>query len=817
MFKWLAHSTYRGSVISEMTRFFPASTAFLICIEAMRCGGSPAILNPLHALPAVRVPNTSLIIDRLPADAPSSLTLRRVFPRLSFDVPVYMIESPDSTGRFFVLEKSGRILVFPGRDTDPSTATVTTFLDLSARTAVSNEQGLLGFDFDPAFASNGRVYVYYCTESGGPRRTVLSRFTCTPPWTGPGAGAADPASEQVLLEIDQSVSDVHKGGMIAFGPDGMLYLGTGDGGPVNNVFGRGQDASLLYGAMLRLDVRGAPDAGRAYAVPPDNPFVSGGPAGAATRPEIWAYGFRNPWRWSFDRLTGTQVVGDVGRVSWEEVNVVERGGNFGWPRREGARCYVPRPGEPGLGCETTGSVLIDPIAEYPHDGADAAITGGYVYRGSALPELYGTYVYADYVSGRIRGLKYDAAASTVTMAPRLLAEPSGIYVTAFGQDRAGELYVLDYFGGIHALVRADEGDPATTGTPVPNRLGELPALWRAGAGLDQTADGILPYTPSNQFWSDGAGKQRFVAMPGLSGAKARADDAGWDFPEGTALVKSFIIPADPGRIPSNAIRIESRLMLRNGGAWHGFSYRWREDGTDADLLTTGSTRPVVRSQIDGTTATYLWNFPDRAQCATCHTGAANHVLGLTTPEMNSEIPYPNGVTENQMSAWDHGGYFDGPLPAAVTDLPAMVNHRDPTQTTAARARAYMASNCAMCHRPGGPTPSTMDLRYLTPEASMGVVDVVPSQGGLGIAGARIAAPGDPARSVLYHRMASFPDSGVRMPPLSSSAVDYYGSALVARWIQELAPANSAVAKWSLYEEGGRPPTPVGCTRRPHGS
>jgi|SRR5581483_4630081 len=306
---------------------------------------------------------------------------------------------------------------------DPSEP-ATTFLDISDRLIPDpqSEEGLLGLAFAPDYAASGRFYVWY--SAGPPRRERLSRFIAN-------GASADPASEEVLLEVDDPYPN-HNGGGMAFGPDGMLYIGEGDGGSAGDPQGNAQRLDTLLGKVLRVDVSPA----RGYAIPADNPFA--GVAGA--RPEIWAYGFRNPWRLSFDSATGELWVGDVGQNRWEEIDRVVRGGNYGWSVAEGAHCY-----KPASGCDFSGTIL--PWAEYGHD-AGCSITGGYVYRGGNLPELRGWYVYGDFCSGRIWAVNTDGDRGT----PVPLAD-TGLAIASFGLDRAGELYIVDFGGSVRRLER----------------------------------------------------------------------------------------------------------------------------------------------------------------------------------------------------------------------------------------------------------------------------------------------------------------------------------------------------------------------------
>ena len=357
-----------------------------------------------------------------PTDAPplEALRLEPVWTEREFREPTNLIQMQD--GRMLVAEQDGRVWAF-----DPAGSSVpaaTEFLDITDRVSSRrSEEGLLGLALDPT--DEQRLYVYY--SAADPRRSVVSRFTLAA-----DGSRADPASELVILEVGQPFAN-HNGGQIAFGPDGYLYIGLGDGGSAGDPLGSGQDTSTLLGSILRIDVsQSGPE--RLYAIPPDNPFASGG-----GRAEIWAYGLRNPWRFSFDRDTGELWTGDVGQNRWEEIDLIARGGNYGWNRLEGSHCFSARD------CDPTGTV--PPVWEYSLDGQPCSVIGGYVYRGSEIPWLRGVYVYGDFCSGEVFGLRY--ADGQVVEHGRL--DDTGLRIMSFGEDNDGELYLLSQKSGVYRL------------------------------------------------------------------------------------------------------------------------------------------------------------------------------------------------------------------------------------------------------------------------------------------------------------------------------------------------------------------------------
>lgn len=396
--------------------------------------------------------------------------LKQVFPKLQGERPVWMSEAPDGSGRFFVVYQEGRIVIVK-KGSDGGDAKE--FLNIVNRNPnCDNEDGLLSIAFHPGFKTNGLFYVYYNQKNtqedinrlrngspiAYPFRSVISEFKVST--TNPDA--ADMKSERVLFEVLQPFGN-HKGGELAFGPDGYLYLGLGDGGAADDPFGSGQSCSTLLAKMLRIDVNSRTTVGRGvrahqleYGIPSDNPFFKEPDRGdRGARKEIWAYGLRNPWRYSWDRKTGALWCGDVGQDLWEEVDLIVKGGNYGWCVREGAHHFKPGPAS---------ADYIEPVIEYPHRNADQpkamypdhsiglCVIGGYVYRGKKFPALDGVYIYGDYNLGTIWGLRYDYAAKKLTAHSTLLAQKKNI--CSFAEDNDGEVYALMQDGEIDMITSA---------------------------------------------------------------------------------------------------------------------------------------------------------------------------------------------------------------------------------------------------------------------------------------------------------------------------------------------------------------------------
>ncbi len=352
-----------------------------------------------------------------PQGPPGAVTLQQVATGLAS--PLDLETPPDNSGRLFVVEQGGTIRIIQNGTLVPAP-----YLDISGKVFNSGESGLLGLTFHPSFAQNGKLYIYYVRSNAGQLQSVFSELTATP-----SANQVDPATERVLLVVNQVGNfNNHKAGQLAFGPDGFLYFGLGDGGNEGDPFNNGQNTQTLLGKIMRIDVNST-SPGLQYAIPPDNPFVGGGGL-----PEIYAVGFRNPFHFSFDRQSGRLFVGDVGQDKFEEVDIVQKGANYGWSIMEATHCF-----KPASGCNMAGLTL--PIVEIAHPEAEA-VMGGFVYHGTALKNFQGLYVFGD-LNGKIWALTENPA-NTFTRSTLLDA---GFNISSFGQDSAGELYVVDISGG----------------------------------------------------------------------------------------------------------------------------------------------------------------------------------------------------------------------------------------------------------------------------------------------------------------------------------------------------------------------------------
>lgn len=673
----------------------------LIVAIAAGCGGDDPY-RPGECLHLPRPPSRDVV------------RFERVFSGVTIPEGVDLVLSP-AGDRWYVVTQPGKIYTFPNVAEPPAP---TLFADLSPQVVVGGEAGLLGMAFHPGFEDNGEVFLSYTGPGGEVFTSRVSRFL-----SADGGLTLDLASEQEVLAVEQPYSN-HNGGDIGFGRDGYLYFGLGDGGSSGDPLGSGQNVDSLLGKILRVDV----DGGDPYAIPADNPFAGGG-----GRPEIFAWGLRNPWRFSFDRETGALWAGDVGQNVWEEVDTIELGKNYGWNVKEGPDCFGKDV------CDET--ELVDPVAQYRNTGG-ASVIAGFVYRGADIPAIAGTFVYADFYGPRLFGVK-EGEGQVV------LGENGVRQISSFAEDADGELYALNYEGGIFKLRAAGPAD----GPGLPGMLSETGCL--EPAEPSRTPARALAYELNVAFWSDGADKRRWMFLPEDSKITVGAD-GDWDLPPGSVLVKSFY---------RDELPIETRLFVRHDdGGWAGYSYAW--EGDDARLLEGGETREVGGAP---------WVFPGRDECMYCHSAEAGRSLGLESSQLARMIVDESGATVDQLERLvERGALAQRP---EATPLPAI----DGDAPVAARARAYLHVNCSQCHRPDAPSGrARIDLRSGTPIAEMGMCGAGPRSGDLGLADAALVTPGDPGRSILSARMHTL--GSTRMPAVGSAAVDEEGVALIDAWI-----------------------------------
>ncbi|MBL9157626.1 MAG: PQQ-dependent sugar dehydrogenase [Verrucomicrobiales bacterium] len=734
--------------------------------------------------------------NRTPRPSTGSWRLVNAFPNLTFIDPVQMVPVPFSN-RLMVVEKAGRLTVFNNVET---ATTKTVLIDIRSQVQSTHDSGMMGLAFHPEFGVPGSpnrhyLYVYYrfTVQKSDTDRAYcrLSRFT----WD-PATNAIAPSSEYVLInQYDRH--NWHNGGGLFFGLDGFLYLSIGDEGGANDQYNTGQkmDTGLLAG-VLRIDVNqdptrshpirrqprnpSTPPSGwpnsysQGYYIPNDNPWQS--PTGA-TLEEFYAVGTRSPHRMTQDRVTGEIWLGDIGQGTQEEISKVVRGGNLQWPYREGNVAGPKTKPNPLIGFDVT------PVHAYGRSTGGCVI-GGYVYRGALHPELTGKYLFGDHNSNAIWSLDTSSGSTVVTQLLTLSPHGPGPKngMGSFGIDASGELYVLSLAGTDLDGGRIYRIEKSTEGVPEPPRLLSQTTAFSNLTTLTPAA-GVMPYDVNQPLWSDGADKKRWIAIPndGTPNTAAEritySEDGNWAFPVGTVLIKHFEYP---GR------RLETRFFVYGDDlVWYGFTYRWNEDGTDAELLPGAAVDATVT--VNGTQR--QWHFPSRNECTTCHSSAAGRVLGVKTRQLNGDLLYPKtGRTANQIVTLNRLGFFTTTVnESTLATVLTSKKQNDATATLERRARSYLDVNCSHCHQPAAPTQAAFDARLETPPFFQNLINVTPGNN-LGITGARLVSPGRPDLSVVHRRVGSLAP-GVAMPPIAKNLVDDAGLQLLADWINSLDSAS----------------------------
>jgi uncharacterized repeat protein (TIGR03806 family) len=701
------------------------------------------------------------------------------FARLpKFNQPYDLAHAP-GTDRLFVAERHGKIYSFVNNKDVAKADLALELPGVKQPKGPPSSPSIHGIAFHPKFASNGYFFVTWVPNTkkeGFAKGSRLSRFTVKgkPP-------RIDLASQKIIFEWP---SGGHTGGGLKFGPDGYLYLATGDGSWMADQLQVAQDLASVQGKFLRLDVDNPPR-GKAYGIPPDNPFVKT----KGARPEVYAYGFRHLRRFSFDRGGGPAAClgGDLGQTESHMIYAIEKGGNYGWPVMAGTRPFRSK-------SRKGPTPILKPLVEEPASEF-RWITGGFVYRGKRLEELKGYYVYSDVDAGRIW-----------TFAPRVQRDRTGkrtlraqdhhelahttYHIMSWGEDAAGELYFVDFVGGgIHRLVKA----AAPKRVPFPRKLSETGLF--ASTKEHKVAPGVIPYTVNAQLWSDHATKERFIAIPGRGQIgfdeityppSSLGSPPGWRFPDGTVLVKTFSMEMKRGD-PRSRRRLETRLLhFQKAGTkesgerqWRGYVYVWNEEQTDAVLLDAAGADKRLKIEVGDKRVEQNYRFPSRAQCTHCHTVPARIVLGVNTVQVNRDHNY-GGALANQLATLEHIGLFTKKLPAPPAKLPKLADFNDRSLPVAKRARAYLHANCSHCHTKWGDDwfklPATLALE------DMAIINATPDNG-FGIKNARIVVPGHPERSMIHHRM-SITGLG-RMPWIGSRVVDESGVKLIRGWIKAM--------------------------------
>lgn len=753
-----------------------------------------------------------------PNPPPQTVSLQNAFPGLTFSQPVGLASIPGDTDRLFIPEKTGDIVMIPSL----SAPSRSVFLDLdglvNSRTQApaevfqtDSEQGLLGLAFHPDFAANRRFFVVYSVTVGGTRFQRLSEFS---------ASAANPPvalanSERVILQQLNDAAN-HNGGDLHFGPDGFLYMSWGDEGNANDTLNNSQTITKdFWSSITRIDVNLTPadyttgngvpgdaasrrpnphpaivlDANNnpRYKVPAGNPWVGatqflGAPVATnSVRTEFWAIGLRNPWRMSFDPLTGVLWCSDVGQGAREEINQIVRGGNYEWAFREGT---LQGPKWSSRPAGWTGSH--PPLHEYSHGSSTMqgrSVTGGVVYRGNRIPSLAGKYIFADYVSGNIWAL--DPSGSAVSV--ERIAGEGGI--AGIGRDPSNsDVLFADLDSGV---IRRLVAHSVTSGFPV--------TLADTGLFADPSAlapnPGLVAYDINLPFWSDHAMKRRWFGMPQTNTVAGFSREGNWTLPDGTIWVKHFDLETTRGN-PATARRLETRILVRNSTGAYGVSYRWNTNGTAATLADVAGEEFDITVTEGSAQRLQRWRIPSQSECMTCHSPQAGFALSFRTRQLNREAAMA-GRAGNLIHLLKLCGYLTGDGTDAP-DLPRHVAPHEFTYSLEARARSYLAVNCAYCHSTGGTAQAAWDVSADRKLFETGMVNG-PSNGALH-PDDRLVIPGDDERSTIVNRTAAR-NGYSRMPPLASSVVDEEGVQLLIDWIRLELPSRKSYDHWRTDKFG----------------
>lgn len=729
-------------------------------------------------------------------EPPLPYKAQRQYPKLKTVFPMFIIHQPGSDRLLAITQDAPFSATTLRRmKDDPDTTEYETLL--------ADGQSAYSIEFHPKFLENGYVYIGNNGPSAGegsPKYSRITRYTIDPkpPYK------FDPKSALTIIEWP---SDGHNGAAPAFGHDGMLYVTSGDGTSDSDTNLRGQEMSHLTAKVLRIDVD-HPTATKPYSIPPDNPFLN--IPGAA--PETWAIGMRNPWRMTCDRETGHLWVGNNGQDLWEQVYLITKGANYGWSVTEGGHDFYPNR-------ERGPAPIVKPTVEH-HHSESRSLTGGIVYYGQKLPELRGAYIYGDHSTGKIWAVKHDG---TKVLWQKELAD-TPFHISGFGTDSHGELLFCDHEsgdeGGYYTLVPSPvEKDPPK----FPTRLSDSGLFETVRGHLMQP--GVIPYSVNSPLWSDGAEKSRFIALPGADAKIDFTARGPWGLPEQTVLIKSFALNLEEGN-PASRRYIETRFMTKQLGEWVGYSYIWNDEQTDATLVSKeGLDRDYMIRTAQGERK-QTWHYPSRTECMVCHSRAAGFVLGISTAQLNKDHDY-HGTVDNQLRVFEHLGLFKSTnwLEAArqktraelahqgvkeaeiakqveeafkgAKELTAasrldeisadrierMANPYDSTADLNARARAYLASNCAVCHVDAGGGNSQFSLDFNLTIDKLKLVDVAPLHDKFGIADAKLVAAGSPERSVLLHRVSR--RGRGQMPQLATSLVDQAAVQMLTEWIKQV--------------------------------
>ncbi len=726
------------------------------------------------------VPWTTSRITGSP-EKPVPYVMERVWEGISLVLPTEMIPVPNSD-RWIVTQLDGQIVSF---STDADADQVDLVIDLAEQHA--DLWQVLGIVFHP---TEPVCFVTYAVKGQTSGETRLARFEIS----NSEIPTLDPQSESILATWS---SGGHKGGCMKFGVDGYMYLAIGDGTPPNppDAMRTGQDLSDIQSAILRIDVNRT-EGDLPYGIPDDNPFV----AMEGARGEVWAYGFRNPWKFCFDPDNETIWAGDVGWEMMEMVYRVEKAGNYGWSIMEGSQPVHPN--------DPRGPTPIQPpIVEHSHIEA-RSVTGGYFYEHDRLSELKGAYIYGDYMTGKIWALRHDS--QKLTWHEEIADTP--LQIITFAHDPTGEVFVVGYDGSIHRLISNPQSE---ANVDFPRKLSDTGLF--ASTEDHVPANGVVPYAITARHWADHTTSEQFLGLPGTSQLSVFADE-NWEvgqntghfaFPQDAVLAKTVFLEMKAGD-PASRRRIETQVLHRHGDEWNAYNYIWNDEQTDASLaenIGSDQTFRVDDPDAPGGFREQVWHHSSRDECLLCHIWRAGTIHGFKLEQLDQ--PRADSAADGQLPAMAQLGLFREELPRLAQ---RQISPDDTNANLGERARSYLHLNCAHCHRRGGGGTAAFDIQQHLSLAETDLLDAPPTQGNFGIEDAKIVAPGDPYHSILYYRMAKLGRG--RMPHFGSNVVDARGVQLIHDWIASLnsdrdAQANrSSLAKLQndakLNEDQARP-------------
>ena len=700
-----------------MPRNFIFSLIFLSFASAWSAEREPWTTNKIQGSPEPPLPYTTEVI----------------WPHITFSegLDISLLESEEL---LIISERKGKLFALPA-DLNANSPKAELLGDLQS--FIPNLGAVYGLTFHPKFEDNRQLYMFYTISARGEDyESRVSKFLLDE------SLQLISSSQEILITTG---GGGHNGGDMHFGPDGMLYITWGDLAPPSppDPEFAGQDMSNLASTLVRIDVDHR-DPGLAYSVPKDNPFVNH----TGVRPEIWAFGFRNPWKMSFHPSSGEIWLGDVGWEIWEMIYRVEKGGNYGWSIMEGP---VPlRPDQP-IGP----APISPPTAYYSHiDGV--SVTGGYFVTSPRLPELQNAYIYGDYVTGRVWALDWDGKR---VIRNELIAETRKQIVT-FGQDLKGDLIFLTYpdNGQLYRLVPNTERKQSDNFPTQLSRTGLFKDV-----SSEEVSAGVYPFSINAPTWQDGYDSSYWIGLPGKGrmDATIRYRDElplmRYEKPNNTVLAKT---------IHENGQRIETQI-LHFDGYWNGYTYRWNEEQTDATL--------VPKEGLDTTINGKTYRFPARNECARCHGSNFHRPQAFLPGQINKE---------DQLEQFLELGLINEKF-KTMTSMQKLVNPYDPSAPLELRARSWIHSNCSYCHRVSGGAGVTSMFNAAVPDNRMRLLNFIPEKGAFGLENGHLIDPGNPYNSIFYYRIAT--KGAGHMPMIPTKTMDKTGIQLVHDWIRSLDP------------------------------